>query len=61
LYFDIADFGGTGGCEKYLLSRDNGFRDEAFGNEREIVRDPGVDPAFERVPLRAVGLPSATS
>jgi hypothetical protein len=46
---------------KYLLSRDNGFRDEAFGNEREIVRDPGVDPAFERVPLRAVGRPSATS
>jgi hypothetical protein len=28
-----------------LLPRDNGFLDEVFGNEREIVR---VDPAFER-------------
>ena len=36
------------GCEKYLLSEDSGFLDEAFGNEREIVREPGVDPAFER-------------
>jgi hypothetical protein len=36
LYFDIADFGGTGGCEKYLLSEDNGFLDEAFGNEGRI-------------------------
>ena len=36
------------GCEKYLLSEDNGFLDEAFGNEWEIVREPGVDPAFER-------------
>ena len=34
--------------EKYLLSKDNGFLDEAFGNEWEIVREPGVDPAFER-------------
>jgi hypothetical protein len=41
-------FGGTSGCEKYLLSKDNGFLDEAFGNEREIVREPSVDPAFER-------------
>jgi len=41
-------FGGTSGCEKYLLSKDNGFLDEAFGNEREIVREPGVDPAFKR-------------
>jgi hypothetical protein len=34
-------------CEKYLLSKDNGFLGEAFGNEREIVREPGVDSAFE--------------
>ena len=34
--------------EKHLLSKDNGFLDEAFGNEWEIVREPGVDPAFER-------------
>ena len=34
--------------DKYLLSEDNGFRDEAFSNEWEIVREPGVDPAFER-------------
>jgi hypothetical protein len=40
--------GGTSGCEKYLLSKDNGFLDEAFDNEREIVREPSVDPAFER-------------
>jgi hypothetical protein len=33
---------------KYLLSKDNGFLDEAFGNEREIVREPSIDPAFER-------------
>jgi hypothetical protein len=33
---------GTGDCEKYLLSKDNGFLDEAFGNEREIVREPSV-------------------
>ena len=35
-------------CEKYLLSRDNGFLDGAFGNEWKIVREPGVDPAFKR-------------
>ncbi len=35
-------FGGTGGCKKYLLSEDNGFVDEAFGNEREIVREPSI-------------------
>ncbi len=40
--------GGTSGSEKYLLSKDNGFLDEAFGNEWEIVREPSVDPAFER-------------
>ena len=40
--------GGTSGCEKYFLSKDNWFLDEAFGNEREIIREPGVDPAFER-------------
>jgi len=40
--------GGTSGCEKYLRSKDNGFLDEAFGNDWEIVREPGVDPAFER-------------
>jgi hypothetical protein len=34
--------------EKYFLSEDNGFLDEAFGNEWKIVREPGVDPAFER-------------
>ena len=47
MYFDIANFAGTSGCEKYL-SKDNGFLDEAFGNEWEIVREPGVDAAFER-------------
>ena len=31
-----------------LLSEDNGFIFEALGNEWEIVREPGVDPAFER-------------
>ena len=31
-----------------LLSENNGFFDEAFGHEWEIVREPGVDPAFER-------------
>ena len=31
-----------------LLSEDNGFPVEVFGNEWEIVREPGVDPAFER-------------
>jgi hypothetical protein len=40
-------FGGTSGCEK-CLSRDSGFIDEAFCDEWEIVREPGVDPAFER-------------
>ena len=35
-------------CEKYLLSKDNGFLDQTFGNEWEIVREPSVDPAFER-------------
>jgi hypothetical protein len=39
---------GGGGCEKYLRSEDNGFLDETFGNEWKIVREPGVDPAFER-------------
>jgi hypothetical protein len=28
--------------------KDNGFLDAAFGNEWEIVLEPGVDPAFER-------------
>lgn len=36
------------GCEKYFLSEDNGFLDQAFGNEWEFVREPGVDSAFER-------------
>ena len=31
-----------------LLSEDNRFVDEAFGNGREIEREPSVDPAFER-------------
>jgi len=39
---------GSSGCEQYPLSKDNRFVDEAFGNEREIVREPGIDPAFER-------------
>jgi hypothetical protein len=47
LYFDIANLGGTTGCEKYLLSKNNGFLDQVFGNEWEIVREPAVDPAFE--------------
>jgi hypothetical protein len=37
-----------GACEKYLLSEYNGFPDQAFGHEWEILREPGVDPAFER-------------
>jgi hypothetical protein len=45
--FDIAIFGGPA-CDSYLLSGYNGFLDEAFGNEREIVREPSVDAAFER-------------
>jgi hypothetical protein len=40
-------FGGTSGYEKYLLSKDNGFLDEGFGNEGEIVGEPDVDAAFE--------------
>ena len=31
-----------------LRSEDNGFLDGAFGNERQIVREPTVDGAFER-------------
>ena len=31
-----------------LLSEDNGFLDEAFGNEWEIVCEPSGDAAFER-------------
>jgi hypothetical protein len=31
-----------------LLSRDNGFFDQASLIEREIVRKPSVDAAFER-------------
>ena len=34
--------------ENNLLSENRGFLDEGFGNEREIVGEPGVDPAFER-------------
>ena len=30
-----------------LLSEDNGLIFEALGNEWKIVREPGVDPAFE--------------
>jgi hypothetical protein len=41
-------FGGPGGIETYLLSRNNGILDKAFANERDIKREPGVDPAFER-------------
>ena len=48
MHFDIADFWRHQGCEKYFLSKDDGFLDEAFGNEWEIVREPGVDAAFER-------------
>jgi len=44
----LRNFGGTCGCGKYLLSEDNGFLDDAFGHEWEIIREPGVDPAFER-------------
>ena len=36
------------GYEKYLPSEDNRFLDEAFGDGWEIVREPGIDPAFER-------------
>jgi hypothetical protein len=31
-----------------LDSEDDGFVAEVFGDEREIVCQPGVDPAFER-------------
>jgi hypothetical protein len=31
-----------------LDSKDDGFVAEVFGNKREIVREPGIDPAFER-------------
>ena len=41
-----------GSSEKYLLSRDCGILDEAFGNEWEIVREPGINPAFERANSR---------
>jgi hypothetical protein len=48
LHLGILNFGrAPAAAKKYLLSRDNGFRDEGFGDEREIVREPGVDPAFE--------------
>jgi hypothetical protein len=50
LFFDISDF-----CRHHqatrngdLLSESSGFLDEVFGNEWEIVREPGVDPIFER-------------
>jgi hypothetical protein len=33
---------------KDLLSENKGFIDEALGNERKILREPGIDPAFER-------------
>ena len=29
-------------------SKNSGLLDQTFGNEREIGREPGVDPAFER-------------
>jgi len=38
---------GVAAAKKFLLSENNGFLDEAFGNEREIVGEPGVDAAFE--------------
>ena len=46
--FDIADLTAHRGYEKYLPSEDNGFLNQAFSNEREIVREPRVDSAFER-------------
>jgi hypothetical protein len=47
-YFGIADFWRHRELRKIPSLKDNGFLDEAFGNEREIVREPRVDPAFER-------------
>ena len=44
----VQPYEGSSGCEQHPLSKDNRFLDEAFGNEREIVREPGIDPAFER-------------
>ena len=35
-------------CEKIRPLKGQRVLDEAFGNEREIVREPSVDPAFER-------------
>ena len=46
--FDIADLTAHHGYEKYPPSEDNGFLNQAFSNEREIVREPRVDSAFER-------------
>jgi hypothetical protein len=40
--------------QKILLSTGNGFLAEAFGNEREIVREPSIDPAFEQGSLGSV-------
>jgi hypothetical protein len=48
LYFDISNFWRQQWLGKIPLSKHNGFLDEAFGNEREIVREPSVDAAFER-------------
>src|ERR1043166_3596608 len=41
------DFSRHQRLREYLLSEDNGFLDEGFGNEWEIVCEPGIDPAFE--------------
>ena len=46
-YSSVISFASNG----VLRSKDNGFPDEAFGNEGEIVREPGVDAAFERANL----------
>ena len=47
-FYDSTILKNCGSCEKYLLSKDSGVLDRGFGDEREIVPEPSVDPAFER-------------
>jgi len=47
LYFDSRILT-TPAAAKIPSLREERFLDEAFGNEREIVREPSVDPSFKR-------------
>ena len=47
VYFDISILSTPRGYEKIPYSEDSGFLHEAFDDKWEIVREPGVDPAFE--------------